>query len=287
MTNRPWFDAQEVEYIEGFAPTMTHDVFASDLDRTMIYSWGASGLKHNYPVLTVAEFHKEKPLSYVTDFSYRMLDFLRDCLHFVPSTTRSMAQFRRIMLPPIALSAYAVTSNGGKILVDGIEDADWTTHIKEQLEAKSIHLDEVKNALGDTFRRPWIHNITFPDELFIVLHVDKANIPRAYVEELTEWLSEHGWKTSLQGSKLYCIPTVLTKGAAVSEVCQRLNASGLYSAGDSLLDKTLLRLADTAYRPAHGELDAIGYQQDNLAVTDNVGIMAGQEILARIVRNFV
>ena len=287
MNQRPWFNTQELEYIQGFVPTMTHDVFASDLDRTMIYSLGSSGLKNNYPVLTVAEFHKEKPLSYVTDFSYRMLDFLGDNLSFVPATTRAMSQFRRIFLPSIARSGYAVTSNGGRILSNGIEDADWTVYIKANLEASSIHLDEVRNALSEEFSRPWIHDTTFADELFIVLHVDKANIPKAYVDELTSWLAERGWKTSLQGSKLYCIPAVLTKGAAVKEVCQRLNSSGLYAAGDSLLDKTLLSLADIAYRPAHGELEAIDYQQDNLTVTDTVGIMAGQEILARIVRNFV
>lgn len=288
MENRPWFSAQELEYIQSFAPTMTHDVFASDLDRTMIYSLRSSGLKDTYPVLTVAEFHKEKPLSYVTDFSYRMLDCLGGGgVTFVPATTRSMAQYRRVFLPPVAGSAFAVTSNGGRILVDGIEDADWTTYIKEHLEASSIHLDEVRKALDEEFSRPWIHNTTFADELFLVLHVDAANTPKAFVDDLTSWLAERGWKTSLQGSKLYCIPAILTKGAAVKEVCERLNSSGLYAAGDSLLDKTLLSMADTAYRPAHGELEAADYRQDNLTVTDTVGIAAGQEILARIVRNFV
>lgn len=287
MENRPWFSAQELEYIDSFAPTMTHDVFASDLDRTMIYSLRSSGLKDTYPVLTVAEFHKEKPLSYVTDFSYRMLEFLGEGLTFVPATTRSMAQYRRVFLPSVAGSAYAVTSNGGRILVNGIEDADWTTHIKEHLEASSIHLDEVKKALDKGFSRPWIKNTTFADDLFLVLNVDSENTPKSYVDDLTAWLAERGWKTSLQGSKLYCIPAILTKGIAVKEVCQRLNASGLYSAGDSLLDKSLLSLADTAYRPAHGELEADNYRQDNLTVTDTVGIAAGQEILARIVRNFV
>lgn len=287
MNQRPWFNEQELDYIQKFAPTSKHDVFATDLDRTMIYSLGSAGLKHNYPVLTVAEFHKEKPLSYVTDFSYRMLDFLNDSLYFVPATTRSMAQFRRISLPPIAHSIYAVTSNGGRIIANGIEDAEWTTYIKGYLESSSVHLDEVRNIIEEKYSRPWIHNITFADDLFIVLHVDKANTPKSYVDDLTSWLAERGWKASLQGSKLYCIPAVLTKGAAVQEVCRRLNVSGLYSAGDSLLDRTLLKLADVAYRPAHGELDAVGYQQDNLTVTDGVGIMAGQEILARIVRNFL
>lgn len=287
MNQRSWFNEQELDYIQKFAPTSKHDVFATDLDRTMIYSMGSAGLKNNYPVLTVAEFHKEKPLSYVTDFSYRMLDFLNDSLYFVPATTRSMAQFRRINLPPIARSIYAVTSNGGKILANGIEDAEWTTSIKENLEANSVHLDEVRTIIAEKFSRPWIHNITFADDLFLVLHVDKENTPKAYVDDLTSWLAERGWKASLQGSKLYCIPSALTKGAAVKEVCQRLNSSGLYSAGDSLLDKSLLSLADVAYRPAHGELDNVNYQQDNLTVTDTVGVMAGQEILARIVRNFV
>lgn len=287
MNQRPWFTAAELEYIKDFELTLNLDVFASDLDRTMIYSLGSAGLKNNYPVLTVAEFHKEKPLSYVTDFSYRMLDFLNDSLYFVPATTRSMAQFRRVSLPAISRSIYAVTSNGGKILANGIEDAEWTTYIKDNLEANSVHLDEVRNIIAEKFSRPWIHNITFADDLFLVLHVDKENTPKTYVSELTSWLAERGWKASLQGSKLYCIPSALTKGAAVKEVCQRLNSSGLYSAGDSLLDKSLLSLADIAYRPAHGELDNINFQQDNLKVTDTVGIMAGQEILARIVRNFV
>jgi hydroxymethylpyrimidine pyrophosphatase-like HAD family hydrolase len=287
MYERSWFSAQELDYIKNFSPISTHDVFASDLDRTMVYSLGSSGLKNNHPVLTVAEFHKEKPLSYVTDFSYRILDFLSDSLYFVPATTRSLGQFRRIILPPISRSLYAVTNNGGKILSNGVEDPDWTTYIKGYLEESSVHLDEVKNIIEEKYSRPWIHNMTFADDLFIVLHVDKANIPKSYVDDLTSWLTERGWKSSLQGSKLYCIPAALTKGAAVQEVCQRLNSSGLYSAGDSLLDRTLLSLADIAYRPAHGELDAVGYQQDNLIVTDTVGIMAGQEILARIVRNFI
>lgn len=287
MNQRPWFNEQELEYIRNFELTLNLDVFATDLDRTMIYSLGSAGLKTNYPVLTVAEFHKEKPLSYVTDFSYRMLDFLNDSLYFVPATTRSMAQFRRVSLPPIARSIYAVTSNGGKIISNGIEDAEWTTYIKGYLEANSVHLDEVRSVIAEKFSRPWIHNITFADDLFLVLHVDKENTPKSYVNDLTSWLTERGWKASLQGSKLYCIPSVLTKGAAVKEVCQRLNSSGLYSAGDSLLDKSLLSLADVAYRPAHGELDNVDFQQDNLTVTDTVGIMAGQEILARIVRNFI
>lgn len=287
MNQRPWFSAAELEYIQNFELTLNLDVFASDLDRTMIYSLGSAGLKNNYPLLTVAEFHKEKPLSYVTDFSYRMLDFLNDSLYFVPATTRSMAQFRRISLPPISRSIYAVTSNGGRILANGIEDSDWTTYIKKYLEENSVHLDEVRDIVDEKFSRPWIHNITFADDLFLVLHVDKANTPKAYVDDLTSWLTERGWKASLQGSKLYCIPSALTKGAAVKEVSRRLNSDGLYAAGDSLLDKTLLSLADIAYRPAHGELDAVGYQQDNLTVTNTVGIMAGQEILARIVRNFV
>jgi hydroxymethylpyrimidine pyrophosphatase-like HAD family hydrolase len=287
MSSRPWFNMSELEYIQSFTPTAKRDVFASDLDRTMIYSLGSSGLKNNYPVLTVAEFHKEKPLSYVTDFSNRMLEYLSENLHFVPATTRSVAQYQRILLPVVAQSVFAVTSNGGKIFSQGVEDSDWTLYIKSHLEAHSVHLDEVRETIAEKFSRPWIHNTTFADDLFIVLHVDKVNTPKSYIDELTSWLNERGWKTSLQGAKLYCIPVVLTKGAAVAEVCQRLNFPGLYSAGDSLLDKSLLGLADTAYRPAHGELESVGYHQNNLTVTDTVGIMAGQEILARIVRSFI
>jgi predicted mannosyl-3-phosphoglycerate phosphatase (HAD superfamily) len=74
----------------------------------------------------------------------------------------------------------------------------------------------------------------------------------------------------------------LTKGTAFSEVVKRSGADYAMAAGDSLLDIPLLETADFAFRPRHGELQITNYTAENLTVTDNQGIIGGEEIVARV-----
>ncbi|MFI0487239.1 hypothetical protein [Actinomadura sp. 9N215] len=77
------------------------------------------------------------------------------------------------------------------------------------------------------------------------------------MDDLTAWCTERGWRTSLQGRKVYCLPAGLTKAAAAAEIARRTGASTTLAAGDSLLDIDLLEAADPSIRPAHGELHGI------------------------------
>ena len=49
-----------------------------------------------------------------------------------------------------------------------------------------------------------------------------------------------------------------------------------------MLDAELLATADKAIRPAHGELHDRGWHADHLTVTDDAGVLAGEEIAARL-----
>lgn len=110
--------------------------------------------------------------------------------------------------------------------------------------------------------------------------MDRAALPAGWVEDLTGWCAERGWRTSLQGRKVYCLPTGLTKAAAAAEVARRAGAPTMLAAGDSLLDIELLEAADLSIRPAHGELHDTGWTSPATAVTAARGITAGQEIAA-------
>ncbi|WP_149257547.1 HAD family hydrolase [Actinomadura sp. K4S16] len=251
----------------------------SDLDRTLIYSTAAfalDGPDETMPRLLCVEFYQGAPLSYMTEASARALEALTAAAAFVPTTTRTSEQYRRVNLlekPP----RYAICANGGHILVDGEDDPDWAAAVRERLADGCAPLADVRDHLARNGGDFVLKRRTASD-LFAYTVVDRAALPPGWVEDLTGWCAERGWRTSLQGRKVYCLPAGLTKAAAAREVARRAGASTMIAAGDALLDAELLAAADLSIRPAHGELHDTGWTAPATAVTAARGIAAGEEI---------
>ncbi|MBO1268292.1 HAD family hydrolase [Arthrobacter cavernae] len=259
------------------APVMV----ACDLDRTLIYSAKSvllRGEDHAAPRMVVSEVYDAAPLSYMTRAAEDLLVELVDRAVFVPVTTRTHAQFSRVQLPGSG-TGYAVSTNGAVLMQDGEPDQDWSDHIRRSVQSDSAPLGEVLDRLTGPRAVPEVLRVRTAEDLFVYSMVNRQELSAAYVADLTGWCRERGWTTSLQGRKLYCVPAPVTKEAAVAEVRRRSGAGLLVAAGDSLLDAGLLDLADLAIRPAHGELESIGFLRDNLTVTSAAGVMAGEEIL--------
>lgn len=263
-----------------------------DLDRTMVYSTASMNLAKldSTTFLRVAEMHEGKPFSYVTSAAYSMLEIINDNSYLIPVTTRTVEQYRRIRIPgmtetnflPQTAAQYAVTSNGGKILVNGLEDKDWSAYMKRLVADNCAPIEQVSDVLNKFDGESWMIKRRAAEGLFTYLVLDRAETPPGVLESLAEQAKDWNWSVSMQGRKLYFVPSVMTKGTAYKEIIIRLGADYCISAGDSLLDIPLLESADFAIRPAHGELETAGYQAKNLTVTNNTGILAGEEIVARI-----
>lgn len=254
-------------------------VVCSDLDRTLIYSAAALGFDAPdaaLPRLLCVELYQGKPLSYVTETQARLLESLADAASLVPATTRTPEQYRRVHLLDKP-APYAICANGGHILVDGVDDEDWSAAVRGRTEGAA--LAEVHEHLVGVSGE-FVTSMRIAADLFSYAVVDRAALPGGWMEDLTGWCAERGWRTSLQGRKVYCIPAGLTKSAAAVEVARRLDGDRLVAAGDSLLDIELLEVADAAIRPRHGELDDAGWTAPNTVVTEARGIAAGEEITA-------
>ncbi|REE99364.1 HAD family hydrolase [Thermomonospora umbrina] len=256
-------------------------VVCTDLDRTLIYSAAAlflDGPDETLPRLLCVEMYQAKPLSYLTETAARLLERLAEAATLVPTTTRTPEQYARVRLldkPP----PYAICANGGHILVDGVDDADWAARVRARvsgLEPAEVH-EHLTRVGGDFVLRARVAS-----GLFSYAVVDRPALPADWMEELTGWCAERGWRTSLQGRKVYCLPAGLTKAAAAAEVARRAGADRMLAAGDSLLDIELLEAADAALRPAHGELADTGWTAPNTAVTTTRGVAAGEEIAGRL-----
>jgi hypothetical protein len=255
-------------------------VVCLDLDRTTIYSPAALDLRcadSDAPRLLCVEIHDGAPRSFMTESAADAFRELQDTAVVVPTTTRTPAQLARVHLPgPPA--RYAIASNGGHLLVDGEIDAGWSATVRARL-AGCAPLAEVEThmrAHSGTF----VLRLRTAAGLFCYAVVERAALPTGWIEELSDWCAPRGWTVSLQGRKVYAVPTGLTKSAAAAEVLDRCGGTQLLAAGDSLLDADLLDAAHLAIRPAHGELAATGFARPHLAVTVATGVAAGAELLA-------
>ncbi len=250
---------------------------ASDLDRTLIYSRGATALGPVAGPLVSVEVYEGDHASFMTARAAELLGQIAATAEFVPVTTRIRRQYERIRLP-IPAPRLAVVANGGQLLVDGHPDPDWDATVRSRL-AGCAPLPEVWRHLGEVCRPDWTKSVRNADGLFCYAVVHPRRVPLPFVAELAEWAQHRGWRTSLQGRKLYCVPAPLTKAAAVVEVRRRCGAQTTLAAGDSLLDIDLLLAADRGIRPAHGELAETGWSAPHVCVTSAAGAQAGEQIL--------
>ncbi|GAA0459402.1 HAD family hydrolase [Streptomyces sp. NPDC046215] len=256
-------------------------LIASDLDRTLIYSTAALGLRMpdaDAPRLLCVEVYEHKPLSYMTETAAALLTGLARTATFVPTTTRTREQYRRIRLPGPP-PRFAICANGGELLVDGESDTGWRRRVEAGLAAECATLEEVRTHLARTADPAWLLKERTAEDLFAYLVVDRALLPEEWVKELSAWAEPRGWTVSLQGRKLYAVPAPLTKSAAVAEIARRTGPCEVLAAGDSLLDADLLLAADRGWRPGHGELADAGWTAPHVTALTTRGVAAGEEIL--------
>lgn len=265
-------------------PARGGDLVAFDLDRTLMYSGAALGLAGpdaRMPRLVVVEMHHGVPAAYLTRAADALLQELRTLATVVPTTTRTLAQYRRVRLGD-AVPAYAVTTNGARIVVGGRPDRDWAAAVAARLAAACAPIGEIIDHLAKVCDPLWTTARRVAEDTFCYLVVARAEMPAAFIPELSAWCDPLGWGVSLQGRKVYVVPRPLTKSAALVEVVRRTGATRLLAAGDSLLDADMLEAADLGVRPAHGELHDLGWTRPHVAVTQAAGVLAGEEMVARL-----
>lgn len=252
-------------------------VLATDLDRTMIYSKGARGLGADDRPAVCVEVHDGKRASFMTAVAAeRFAELAREAL-VVPVTTRTIDQYRRVRLPGPA-PRFAVAANGAALLIDGKPDAGWSRRVAAALTG-IFPLAAVWAQLSHICRPDFTIKLRNASGFFCYAVVHPHRLPAGFVDDVTGWTAERGWRTSLQGRKLYLVPEQLTKSAALAEVRSRAGAEFVLAAGDSLLDVDLLLAADRGIHPRHGELHEHGWTAPRVACTRVSGIGAGEEIV--------
>ncbi len=254
-------------------------IFASDLDQTLIYSEASRGNIEPSAILPV-ELYEERFISFMTHRALELLTQLAKQVHFVPVTTRTVAQYQRIFTIQQKLRPkYAITSNGGNVFIDGILHPHWNQLIQKNVEDSSAPAEYIKQLFSEIASDEWVLKFAYSDDLFYSIVMNKEKLPHDQINDFISTLTALGWNTSIQGRKIYLVPSAINKGAAAKYVKELTGAAHLIAAGDSLLDESLLVEADYGLAPRHGELFRRYPNPIDFEFTRTSGILASEEII--------
>lgn len=247
-------------------------LLGTDLDRTIIFSEkfieqnNDKNWKDNHICL---ELYNGNPLSYVSketfDYLYKLLENPYDKNTFIPVTTRSIEQFKRINL--ISNFPYAITNNGGIILKHGKSIKEWTDFINSQRKRLQVSYKEIFKLYA---KNPKIYEKEgkFVDELFLFIKIKDLTEKEIqdFLNDLEIKLQNTGWNFTLQGRKLYIIPNYIRKDRALLYLAKnhlKDYSNIIITAGDGKLDLDLIEFGDINFIPIKSEVYNI-LENDNL-----------------------
>lgn len=262
-------------------------MFASDLDRTIIYSNKFIDSKINVSNnLRLVETYEGQEITYMLEKSIEILKKISKKALFVPVTTRTIEQYKRIMIfENEVIPKYSVVTNGGNILIDGKLDKEWNKAIKNKIGQECLALEDAILEFEKIKNKKWMHKFRVADEMFFYCVIDKESLPLDVLNEFSMQLQKSNWRIILHGRKLYFLPKCLNKGNAVKYLAEKEEKEHVIAAGDSILDLDMLSIANHFISPQHGEIYNLKeekYENKLVKFTENYGITAGFEILQNV-----
>ncbi len=221
-------------------------LFVCDLDNTLIHSYK----KRNMGDICV-EIRNGKELSYMTAENYKLLAKVVTMCKFIPLTTRSLEQFRRIDFGFVP--KYAIVANGAILLKRGEIDDEWMQQSRALVSTPLPALTE----------NEYIYDIRYVDDFFIFAKSTQVDKAVAYLKTM---ITDERLLITGVANKVYVFPKLLHKGTALNRMRLLLAKSDekkpfCLAAGDSNIDIPMLNNADMALYP------------NNLSINRENGIM--------------
>ncbi len=260
-------------------------IFASDLDRTLIYS--KVFIKSDLKDIVLVEEKDGESISYMTKSSINLLKLVHKDFLFIPTTTRSFEQYSRISIFNKEITPrYAVVANGGIVIKDGKIDGNWSKIIQDKMDT-IISPEEFIETCQFFLSGKEIKSYRCCDNLFVyaVLH-DKNLINQDNYNKLILKAEDLGYFVTRTGRKIYMIPKFLNKWSPLQYIMENEKQDKIITAGDSILDLPMITNANHAFIPSHGELFSthkdIVNSSSNIKFTETDGIQSPHEFLKNV-----
>ncbi len=211
-------------------------LFACDLDNTLLVSHRC---RQDGDVCV--ELYQGREQSFLTRKAIELLRQAVQMVEFVPVTTRSIEQYKRIRWPEGCEPELAVTTNGAVLLRRGTPDDAWAGKVKPSIDAWRDEMNahcERQSLVKDFIR------CRIVDDSYLFLYCDEGVDAAAHAEAFrrqTQLDVEH------MGRKIYFFPPAVGKGKALARLRETRQDCYVCAAGDSTMDLPMLEVADRAF----------------------------------------
>ena len=235
-------------------------LFACDLDNTLIHSYK----KFREGDICV-EIYDGREQSFISPRALDLLKKISARIFFVPVTTRSIEQYRRIFWAENFCPRFAVVANGAFFL-DGARQenflrevvAPYEDELKFQLAAAmpaAVISEKWLAIRGDNpNHQPLItnhwHKAAADEKIFSIARiVDESFLFLKCRDDFDAEKISFDTSLTIQrtGKKIYLFPPRLNKGEALRLLAKKFSPEKIFAAGDSAIDLPMLELADVAF----------------------------------------
>ena len=254
-------------------------IYFSDLDRTLIYSNKFIGKEKNE---ICVEILNGEEISYM---SPKAIEYLKEILKdkkFIPTTTRSIEQFKRIKFQEQDINfEWSIVSNGGNILYKGEIVKEWTEMLISKLKTCGS-LEYIMEVFKGKYKNiDGINKVRDVDNVFFYIVVDEDIFDESNIEVFKGFFLDFKWNVYVNGRKIYFLPEVVTKEAAIEFLSNHLNENKFGVLGDSIMDLNMLKAAYKAYIPKESYIENYEINRNSF-ISKKSGFSGTEEILKDI-----
>jgi hydroxymethylpyrimidine pyrophosphatase-like HAD family hydrolase len=214
---------------------MIDKAFITDLDGTVIYSHRRVGDTRN---MTCIE-NQPKYQSYINTHLYKNLAQWNDIVPFIPLTTRSEEEYKRIRFPFVP--QYALVGNGAVLLRNGERVVEWEQETKKLIENEYQVLRAIEAKLAECLDLYNIQTLRIVENSFLFVKTDEAEQLDCYIKRSFDMTNLTLYR---HNNKISIVPTQLEKGIAARRLRKYLDIKTIVSAGDTDMDTSMLEYAD-------------------------------------------
>ena len=214
---------------------MTKNLFACDLDNTLIHSY-----KHRADGDICVEIYNGREQIFISCRVAELLKSITKKFLFIPVTTRSIEQYRRINWLEGTAPKFAVVSNGANFLCNGEIDSAWQKDFYKNIQPYEEELFAQEKIFSQNKNFSICRVV---DKSFLFLKCCNGKDTEKFVAEI-----QAVTKLTVQSSglKIYLFPPKLNKGEALLKLKKFFSPEKTFAAGDSVIDIPMLNLADFA-----------------------------------------
>ncbi len=259
-------------------------IFASDLDRTLIFS---NRFIDNYQKeIKLVEKKEGRAISNMSFRTINLLKIINDSMLFIPVTTRTEAEFNRIeIFKSTIVPKYVVVANGGRILVNGIMDEQWNKEFQIRMSGIVPLKDMLRKVESITPMEDLVEYMLCDDSYIKGRFKKDYDFSKSFLEKLEHLCNKNNYNFNIQRNKLFILPNPIDKWSPIEYIMNKEMENRVISAGDSLLDLPLVSNSFKGYVPRHGlDLHEKTFIYENILTTSSSGIYASDEILENVLQ---